>query len=512
MTAQWAIDRGAAGTMALLTPQSSNWHDLASDDPFGADPDDEEQRFYEKLRDYLFTTRANPRSGFWQMQKTAMHGVWALGMAVNYIEESDRGVSSPISYRYVPLNENYLGSNFEGVIDTNFRVFVRSARQCVAKWGNAVSGRVKTMAATPQDRDRLVTILHAVYPRDEKGATGNTNRTSPFASSYVEVSERHLIGDSGYFEFPFRVDHWQRNNAGPYCEGPIALALAEIKSLNMLAKQELLGVQQWVHPPLATVDDGMGRINLNPRAPNPGWLSPTGELLVKPITTVQRPDFVQSILTQRREAIKETLYVNLWQILIQNPNMTATEAMIRANEKGDLLGPVGTSLQTGLSFQIDREIGIIARRGAFAPNSPLAPPQQMSGRSIGVKFTSPLDRIRRMPQLQGMTQLLSLGAQLEQLKPGTMDKIDADKFMDEAQDILGAPRSVMTDDADLARMRAAKAQQANAQQGIATAHAAGAAAQQGAAGADALAGSPAAAAILGKLAGLPATGAPALPA
>src|SRR3990167_7749543 len=40
MTSLWAVDRGANGTLSLVTPQSGTWHDLAPDDPLRAEPSD----------------------------------------------------------------------------------------------------------------------------------------------------------------------------------------------------------------------------------------------------------------------------------------------------------------------------------------------------------------------------------------------------------------------------------------------------------------------------------------
>ncbi len=502
-TSLWAVDRGAAGTLALVTPDGETWHGLKAKGPFTPKTvSDDEKRFYDDLRDYLFEIR-NPASGWGTAQKAALRCTWAFGTSVMFLDESNRGIEAPISYRFVPLSENYLGCNFEGVIDTNFRLFTRSAQQCVQRWGTGCSAKTQAAAADPKRKDTLVTILHAVYPRDEKGSYGNTNRDSAWASCTVEVGEKHLIGESGFFEFPYRVDNWQRNNgATPYSEGPIALALAEIKSLNMLSKQELLGVQQHVNPPIITnPDNGGERLNLNPRAINPGYMDNQGRALAAPLITVPRPDFANVVLETRRNKLAEVTYLNLWQTILDSPRQqTAYEVMVKASEKGDMLGPVGTSLQMGLEHQVEREIRIIGRRGAFRAGEPLAPPSSLKDKDVGARFTSPLDRMREMGKLQGMTQLLSIGAQLEQVKPGTMDKIDADKAMDEAQRILGAPREIMTSDADLQAIRASRKQQADAASGIAMAHGAGNAAQSVGAGTQALADSPAAADILRRLA------------
>ncbi len=515
-TSLWAVDRGANGTLSLVTPQSSTWHDMSSDDPFAVVATEGEKLFYDTLRDYLFSTRGNPRSGFWQAHKAAVRCVWAFGTSIMYVEESRRGVSSPISYAYVPWSENFLGTNFEQVIDTNYRVFLRSARQCVERWGSAMSPEVQKMAADPKQRDRSVQILHAVYPRDEKGSQGNDNRSSPWSSVYVDVTRRNIIGEGGYWDFPFIIYHWQRNNPGPYSEGPMAIALADVKSLNMLAKSELRAVQMWVDPPYATVT-GMerNRLNLNPRAPNPGYLSPQGGLLVQPIVTQQRPDFAQAILEARRTQLRTTLYIDLWQSIINSTReQTAYEVMIKNQEKGDLLGPVGSSLQQGLSYLVDREVGILARKGAFDSGSPLEPPDSLRGKNIGVKFTSPLDRQRRLPQLQGMTQLAGTVQQIAAVKPEVLDKIDWDAFIDEVQDILGAPQKVMTPEAVLMQARTQRANAANAATGVAMTNAAGQAAQSAAGGVQAIATSPAATDIVRRMAGvlnLPGSGGPGQP-
>lgn len=506
-TSLWAIDRGAAGTLSLVTPQSGTWFDIGTSDPFGTEPSDEEKRWYEQLRDYLFAVRANPKSGFWTSHKAAMRCVWAFGTAVCYSEESTKGVSSPISYRFIPLSENHLATNFEGVVDTNYRLFNRTARQCVERWGGEVSAKVRTMAASEKDKDKAVTILHAVYPREESGSRGSYGRNKKIASCYVEIDEKHLIGEGGYDEFPYRIDHWQRNNPGPYAEGPIALALADIKSQNMLAKSELRAVQQWTDPPIATPADTGARLNLNPRAVNPGYMTMQGHLLAAPIVTAQRPDFARAILDARREQLSRTLYIDVWQTIIEHPNMTATEALIRANEKGDLLGPVGTSLQIGLAFQVDRDVGILARQGAFEEGSPLAPPVSLRGRETNVRFTSPLDKLRRIPQLQGMSQLMSLVATAVQLDPSARHKINVGKMIDESADILQVPMTMITPDADYEEAVQRDQAAAGAQTGIAMTQGAGDAATAAATGAQSIANSPAASEILKRLAGV--TGMPA---
>lgn len=454
-TSLMAIDRLAAGEISLVMPASATWHTLRSSEPFANQASDTELRWFDELTRYMFRMRYNPSSGFALAGKAAVKGRAAFGTSVIYVEDAPaRTLSSPVSYRHIPLLENHLAANFEGVVDTNFRVFTRTARQCVERWGEKCSKKVRDCANDPKRQDDGVTILHAVMPKPD-----DDRNAMDFVSYYVEKDERHLLGKGGYRSFPYIVFHWNRENQGPYCEGPVALALAEIKSVNMLSKQEYIATQQWVNPPTAQRDDATNPPNLNPGAPNPGLLSETGELLIRPIVTQQRPDFARAIIEAKQNQLRESLYVNLWQILIQNPQMTATEASIRAQEKGDLLGPSGLSLQEGLARMIDREFTLLEGRGVFRPGRPLAAPTGLQGHEIGVAFTGPLDKLRRAGEIVGMQRVLELAGAMAQLgKPQVLERFDLDEMLDIAQDIHGAPRSIFKPVEDVRQAVAASQQ------------------------------------------------------
>jgi hypothetical protein len=63
-TAIMAIQRLAAGEISLNMPSASIWHDLRKSDPFAGEASQAEKEFLERLRNYLFKMRYNPRTGF----------------------------------------------------------------------------------------------------------------------------------------------------------------------------------------------------------------------------------------------------------------------------------------------------------------------------------------------------------------------------------------------------------------------------------------------------------------
>src|SRR5205823_1466719 len=106
--------------------------------------------------------------------------------------------------------------------------------------------------------DKLFTIVHAVQPREEAGYSGATNRKAPFASCYVDRDNNKLIGESGFYEFPFIVYYWQPVEENmPYAQSPVMTALSDIKGLNAIRKTALRGFQQYFAPPMAIAHDGI---------------------------------------------------------------------------------------------------------------------------------------------------------------------------------------------------------------------------------------------------------------
>lgn len=469
-TSVWSVDRLTAGLESLTTPASEKWHGLAPLDPLAPEPSDEEQEWFDRYRDFLFAARYEPRSGFALANQEAIRSAIALGTGIYLVEEAfgrdGEGASMPFRYRPVPLSECFIATDDQGEPDTLFRRFSMTARQMVQRFGDSAGTQVRAAADNPKDRERRFELIHAVFPRAERGRGGGGHGVAgaPFASVYVDIDHRHLIGESGFFEFPYVIYYWSQDPDAGYGESPVMLALAEIKSLNLISKHTLRAVQQWTNPPIGIPSDGVvRRPNLNPGAVNPGAIDSEGRSRIQPIVTAQNPSFIQQVLEVKREQLRESLFVNLFQILVENPQMTATEALLRANEKGELLGPAGAKIQAGLSRLVERETGILGRKGVFAGGGPLAPPASLGGRGFGVRFRAPLDRLRRANELVGVQRTFEFAGQIAQFDPTVLDRLDTDRALDLAQEINGAPRAIFKRDEEVEALRAEREQMAEAQ-------------------------------------------------
>lgn len=477
-TALRAVDRLAAGMESLVTPQSEKWHGLAVTDPLAPDSTDEEKTYFERYRDYMFAVRYNPRSGFIGAHQKALRGAISLGTGIVFVEENigDQAFAVPVLYRYLPLSECYLAVDAQGEPDTLYRKFTMTARQMVQRFGpDKVADAVLRAANEPSNKDRYFNVIHAVQPRNEAGYGA---KGAPFASVYIDRDNNTVLGESGFYEFPFVVYYWQPVENMPYAQSPVMLALADIKGLNAIKKTSLKGTQGYLDPPWGIAHDGvMNRPNLNPGKINYNAIDNNGRLKLQAIQSGARPDFVQEIIEAERKGINDGLYVTLFQILLQNPSMTATEAMIRSNEKGELLGPAGGKIQQAMAREVERLAGIMERKGAMRPGAALQPPQSLAGRSFGARFTSPLDRLRRSAEGIGIQRTLQTVMPLAEADPSILDNYDLDEIARTVTEIEGAPHKILKPVDQRDAIRAAKAQQQQQAQQMATAQAAAATAK-----------------------------------
>ncbi|KAB0539343.1 hypothetical protein HNQ68_001134 [Pseudochrobactrum saccharolyticum] len=473
-TAAWSLDRLNAGMESLIAPRAQKWHAFSLDDPFSPDPTDLEEEWLDRLRDYHFTARYDAKSNFALANQKAIRGACGLGTGILYLEENigRRGIDPvkvPFFYRSIPVVETYLGIDAYDDVDKCIRVFeltARAAEGYFSQEGDSLPEKVKS--ALTNKPDQPFTFIHCVMPREEAGEHKDKRRHQPYASFWLEVESRHLIRSSGFFTFPYQVMWWDQTDGSPYGQSPVMAALSEIKMLQVMGKTVAQVSQQMIKPPMATMRGIYNqRLNLNAGAVNAGMLDEQGRLLAQPIIQAQNPTFAERLIEAKRLSVRESMYINLFQTMVDNPQMTATEALLRANEKGELLGPAGAKIETGIAGAIDREVDIVQRKGAFEQGSPLEPPSSVGGKNVGVKFTGPLARMRRMAEMQGIERVLQMATVVGEYDRSTLMKIDGDETLELTREINGAPRKMFKHDEEVAEQRQAMAQQQESQAALA---------------------------------------------
>lgn len=432
-TAQLALERFASAMESLLTPRASRWHALKASVP-ELDRLDAVRRYFEAVEDILFGRRYASAANFASQQFEVYLSLGAFGTGALFVDEATSG----IRYRAAHLSELYVAESETGAIDTVFRKMDMSHRQMVQRWGREnVSRKVaERVASRPDDS---VAILHAVMPAEE---VQGRKAVQPYASIYVELENRHILSEAGYFEFPYVVSRYVTGPREVYGRSPAMTALADIKMLNEMSKTAIKAAQKAVDPPLLIADDGVILpLNLAPGKANFARMEGRTQAPVQFLQPGTRFDVSEPEQERRRRSINEAFLVSLFQILVDAPQMTATEVLERAREKGALLAPtVGRQQSEALGPMIERELGILARANLLPP---LPPELREAEGEFEIEYVSPMSRAMRAEEAVGILRTLESVHQIAAADPSVLDIFDGDAIARSLADINGVPRRML---------------------------------------------------------------------
>lgn len=455
-TAPLALTRFAAAMESMLTPRTQRWHKLTTRNK-ALMKSQSVKRYLEDVTDILFAARYSSTANFASQFYENYMSLGAFGTGGVFIDEL-LGIS--LRYRALHLSELFIFENAAGIIDTVHRPFQYTARQVMQRvqsdgWANVPEAIVNAAKDKPE---QVFDFLHVVQPNDEMQAGRRDYRGMKFYSCYVAVQGRKIVSEGGYRTFPYAVSRYVTGPREVYGRSPAMDALPSILTLNEQKKTVLRAGQKVVDPPLLLQDDGaLAAFDLRAGALNYGTLSSQGNPLVQALNTGGKVDIGLDLMQDERKLINDHFLVTLFQILVDAPQMTATEAMLRAQEKGALLAPtMGRQQSEMLGPTIEREIDVLAHAGQLPP----MPEELMAaGGEVEIEYDSPLTRAQKSEAAIGILNTFNAVAPLAQARPDVLDKFDLDAAVDVIADANGVPASVILDDARLAAVREAKAEQ-----------------------------------------------------
>jgi hypothetical protein len=417
----------ASALGGLLTNPALPWFDLRLGR--GA-PDDEAVRtFLAEARERLLQAFNAEATGF----QTCVHELYLdlclFGTAVMHVEaDPDSGVR----FSARPMGEMYLAEDARGVVDSVIRRYSLTARQAWGQWGQDCSAEVARMAE--ENPEQPVEILHAVHPRADRDPGSPANRHFPLASLYIEAQTRHLLEESGYHEMPYMCPRWAKAPGEAYGRGPGLTALSDVRVLNAMSRTALMAAEKMSDPPLMVPDDGF----LGPIHSGPGGLSyyragSSDRIESLPV----RVDLaaIEAMTERRRQSIRRIFLAD--QLTPEPANVTATEALIRQNEKMRVLGPTLGRMQTEfLAPLIERVFNILLREGDLPPW-----PKNLPQGSLNIDYASPIARAQRQAEADNLGQAVRyLAPLLAQGDPfHLLDNFEPDAIARHAASLFGLP-------------------------------------------------------------------------
>lgn len=455
-----ALERFAAVMDSMLTPRQSRWHNLrTTDDNLNADF--EVKDWFYKVNNILYDARYSPRANFSGQNSERWISTGAFGTGALYID-LDPGVG--LRYRCVNLRDLFLLENHQGAIDTVYRQFKFTARQAAQKWGpDALPESIRKCLDSPNRIHEKHDFLHVVMPRDDFYPGRMDERGKPVASYYIALRDKKMMSESGYVRFPYSISRYVTAPDEVYGRGPAMCALPDIKMLNEMAKTDIRAAHKLIDPPILLHDDGVlgggaKTVNMLPGGLNVGGVNRDGRQLIQPFMSGARVDIAEEKMNQRRQSIDDAFLVTLFQILVETPRMTATEALIRAQEKGMLLTPtMGRQQSEALGPMIECEIALLMESNALPP---IPPALIEAGGDYKIVYDSPMSRMQRAEELVGVQRTMELLAPFAQINPEVLDVFDPDALARLTAEVSGVPTPVMRSPEAMRQLRADRAAQA----------------------------------------------------
>lgn len=446
-TAITANARFAAAMEAMLTPRSTVWHKLvATNKELEGVP--AVDRYLDQLNKILFAARYRPEAGFSSQNAVNYQSLGAFG---NHILFTDEVPGKHLRYKFWPLSEVVWALSHQGHVDTIFRKFRYSPRQAMQHWGgkaNIPQGIKDAYAKNPYT-DKLE-FLHVIRPNGDyrEGAYGDEGKR--FECWYVYLGDKSIIERGGYRCFPAACGRYRVAPMENYGRGPAIDCFPDVRTANEQQKTELRVGQKAADPPVLLAEESViTPFNQRPGAANYGMVSADGKALAQPFVTGNNYQLALELKQDVRQTIKDTFLNTLFQILVENPNMTATEALLRAQEKGELIAPaMGSQQSEYLGHIIYREVDLL-REARQLPPPPKELLQGAGGsvlgglKGIGIEYTSPLARAMRAEEGTAIMNWVSDIAQMANLDKTVLTVVDMHEAAREMRLIRGAPAKLM---------------------------------------------------------------------
>jgi hypothetical protein len=467
-----ALHRFTAIANSLITPRNARWHGLEADDPYVM-KDRATKLYFEQLTDVVFRQRYAPTANFFSQNIAVWRSLGAYGNGTMFCDALDgrlHGGARGLRYKAVPLGETFFEENHQGQVCTMYRWFRRTAYQAVQQWGLSAlpAGLAPALKANSQ---WPYNFLHCVKPRANYDPQAIGPRGMPYCSYYVSIEGKCLMApEGGYRMFPFPVARYVGAPGEVYYRGPAQIVLPALKTKNAQKRAFLKSAHRAVDPVLFTNDDGIVGGDFRPGALNKGGVTSDGKMLVHalPAGDIQ---ISKEAMAEEASLIDGGFLVDLFKVMFENPNMTATQVIELVNEKGMLVAPTLGGQFDYINQMTEREVDILSDMIDVSgrPMVPPMPPRLREAKgAYRVVDTSPLALAAKAGAAAGFIRSVESTRELVNVTqdPSLLDPYDFDVAIPRIAEINGVPESWMSDGQAIAAKRKARADQQKQQQQI----------------------------------------------
>lgn len=429
----------AAGLMSGLTPPSRQWFRFAYKRP-ELNTNVEAMKVLDIRHEIVSYVLA--KSNFYN----AVHSVYLempfgqAPLAVFYDPENG------VRFQAMTIGTYALGVDGFGKIQTFARRYDMTLAQIIDCFGvDSLPERMRGLVDNEANLSKKYRVNWLVEPNDDRLPGYMDNLNMPYRSVYwmEQSGDNEFLYVGGFEEWPVPVGRYLVNGLDAYGRGPGWFAEGDSKMLQMMKKDYLTAIELKIKPPMKGPASLMnnGGINLIP-----GGLTAVEDQVqqfVQPLFEVKLDlDHAAQEIIRTEDSIKRAYSADLFLMLDSikdTSRMTAREVMERTQEKMQQLGPVSERFQDEfLTLIISRVYNIINRSGGFPP-IPEELQDIIGDEDIEIDYISPLAQAQKMSGLVNVEQAIAQVAQMAQIWPEVVKKVDPLATVSKYFEMLGAP-------------------------------------------------------------------------
>lgn len=444
-TAPWALEQLASGLQSFLTSPSDRWFTLCVKDYPDYEAEPEILAWLEMVSDAIFQIYSDPRVNFPDSIHESYQDLGSFGTSVLYQDWDEN--DGHVTFKSFSLADCYILENSKGMVDTLYRKVNWSLRQIKQEFGEEV---LNQKMKDEKDQDKMYEPVHAVFPRMDRVPGKMNKQNKKFGSYWFLPSEKLVLRESGFSEFPYHCPRWTKRAGEVYGRSPAMTCLPDIKLLNAMEKVMIKSAQKLADPPLLVPSDGF-TLPIK-TAPSSLIFFEAGlaqQDMLKPLETRARPEIAEEKMAQKRQHILRSFYADWITREKKRERQSATEIMDDREEMLQLMAPILGRLQTELLGPL------IARTYNFLKEKRKLPPTPilLQRRSLYVGYKSPAAKAQLATKGVAIRRFTQELIPLAQIDPTIMDVLHPDKYAAELAVYMDVSRKILRTPEELEELR-----------------------------------------------------------
>ena len=431
-TAQLYLPLYSAIMNSMLTPQAYVWHQLKF---FDQQVQDEFGDWLAQENEMLFRLRYSGASNFMSAINEAYISTVVYGHAIIEMRKDRR--KKRVSYTCLPVHEFYIDKDFAGRINTFYRVVETTYKNLRELFPDYVPEKFKGRSDYKWLDDK-VELLHAVEPSLKKA--GN------FTSTYIDTSNKHIIEQSEIDHCPYLCVRSSvfPSSDDPYGFSPCMSILPSIKALNSLQFNFIKQTDMAGQPTLLTNSDIIDASKVSATGSViEGGIDDEGRPMVQALRTYADYPALDYQIKMLQDKVKQALFINFFSSFSDTQSRSATDAMLKANEKANLIAPAGDRFARELLIpMIELELKFYGDMNMLPPA-----PEGLSAANLYTEFDitldNPLLKGQRMDSANNIMTLLTYVGQIAGFDQSAVATVNTDSTIRTLQDIMNIPSNIV---------------------------------------------------------------------